>query len=293
MLSLFRAEWQKIIGHRWVVGMLIWIFPAGAAGVVAIFLLVALFASPEIQQNFGLSADASLQWTTSMITAWSLPNQMFGRFIIVAFSAVMFAGEYQWGTWKNVIPRSTRVHVIIIKFVALGTFVLVSFAVTSLIAGIGMDLPVVIAGAEYGPPIGEALENGFLLDILTQAAVTFISALIAANYAALAAMITSSILGSIMVGVGIVVLEMMSLGLFGLLSTLFNNQQIMALFRWTPTYNISNIVTTLNHEEPLYRFLTDLNAHNSVGMSLLVLAVWVFGLMALTAGLFQRRDVTT
>jgi hypothetical protein len=38
--SLFRAEWIKIAGNRWVTSALIWIFPVGALAFVAVMSLI-------------------------------------------------------------------------------------------------------------------------------------------------------------------------------------------------------------------------------------------------------------
>ena len=245
--NLFRAEWEKIAGHRWVVGLLMWIFPMGALGILAIMLLVAIFASPEIQQNFGLaSVGTGVDWTEIMLGAWSIPNEMFGRIFLIAFTAVLFAGEFQWGTWKNLLPRRTRVPLILNKFVTLGAFAVISFGATSLIAGLGIFLPVKIAGGHYGPPLAEALQAGFLRDYAVQAASTFTATIIAAGYAALGAMITRSILGSIMIGIGLMLTEFLSLGILGLIGSLFGKPEVLALFQLTPAYNLSNVASQIN-----------------------------------------------
>ena len=233
--NLFRAEWEKIAGHRWVVGLLMWIFPMGALGVLAIMLLVAIFASPEIQQNFGLaSVGTGVDWTEIMLGAWSIPNELFGRIILIAFTAVLFAGEFQWGTWKNLLPRRMRVPLIINKFVTLGAFVVLSFGATALIAGLGIFVPVKIAGGHYGPPLAEALQAGFVRNFLVQATTTFTATIIAAGYAALGAMLTRSILGSIMVGIGLMLVEFVGLGILGLIGSLFGRPEIIVLFQFTP-----------------------------------------------------------
>jgi ABC-type transport system involved in multi-copper enzyme maturation permease subunit len=297
---LFRAEWRKVIGNRWVVGTLLWIFPAGTFGILAIMILIALLAPPEIRGNFGLAGDTGsapfggpISWTSAMIGAWNPPTQIYGRFILIAFTAVIFAGEYQWGTWKNVLARNRRASIIVTKFVTLGVFVVLSFTATSLIAGIGLAIPVRIAGGSYGPAVSADVLKDFLGDYFIQAFNAFAATILAANYAALAAMVTRSILGSIMAGIGMLLLEMLSLGILSLLAYLFNAPRIVALFRWTPTYNLSNIVTWVKEQEPVFAFLTEQNTNNSPELSILVLLLWVVGLVAITTYLFQRQDITT
>ena len=292
--NLFRAEWEKIAGHRWVTGLLMWIFPMGALGILTIMLLVAILAPPDIQSNFGLaSVNGSVDWTEIMIGAWSIPNEMFGRIILIAFTAFMFAGEFQWGTWKYLLPRRQRVPLIINKFVTLGAFVVVSFGATALIAGLGMFLPVKIAGGQYGPPLADALQSDFVRNFLVQAANTFTATIIAAGYAALGAMITRSILGSIMVGIGLMLVEFVSLGIFSLIGSLFGRPEVLALFQLTPVYNLSNVASLVNGQRNPFPFLLPYAAPNSLELSLLILGAWVFGLIALTTILFKRQDVTT
>jgi hypothetical protein len=45
MRDMFRAEWLKIAGNRWVAGCLVWIFPIGAAVLVVVAALI--FASKQ------------------------------------------------------------------------------------------------------------------------------------------------------------------------------------------------------------------------------------------------------
>ncbi len=292
--NLFRAEWQKIAGHRWATGLLIWIFPMGALGILAIMLLVALLAPPDIQRNFGLaSVNGSVDWTEIMLGAWNIPNEMFGRIILIAFTAVIFAGEYQWGTWKNLLPRRRRVPLIVNKFVTLGAFVVVAFGAASLIAGLGMFLPVKIAGGQYGPPLAEALQSDFVRNFAVQAATTFTATIIAAVYAALGAMLTHSILGSIMIGIGLMILELFSMGIFALLGSLFGHPEIVGLYQLMPSYNLSNVASLITHQPSVNPpFLLNYVAPNSLELSVLILFVWVFGLMTLTVLLFRRQDVT-
>ena len=50
MLNLFRAEWTKIMGNRWVTAFLILIFPVGMfAFVVVMSVLIAVLPSMRDQ----------------------------------------------------------------------------------------------------------------------------------------------------------------------------------------------------------------------------------------------------
>ena len=36
---------------------------------------------------------------------WDVPDNAVGRYLICAFVAVVFAGEYGWNTWKLIVPH--------------------------------------------------------------------------------------------------------------------------------------------------------------------------------------------
>ena len=61
-----------------------------------------------------------MMWTDTFMASWGFANNLFGRMFLLGFTAVTFAGEYQWGTWKNIIPRQRRSLLIMAKFINLG-----------------------------------------------------------------------------------------------------------------------------------------------------------------------------
>ena len=118
IINLFQAEWQKLAGHRWASGLLIWLFPVGATALVIIGLLVALL-SPDTVANLGLPVS---RWPAQMINFWQISGNPLARLMLMGFAAVTFGGEYQWQTWKNVVPRQSRTALVLIKFVTLPGF---------------------------------------------------------------------------------------------------------------------------------------------------------------------------
>ena len=160
MLNLYHAELQKTIGNRWVLGFLLWIFPVGAFGVVIIYTLLAFFF-----ENFGENFfQIPPEWTTTMISVWSFPTNTLGQMFLIGLTAVSFAGEYQWGTWKNILPRRRRYALIGVKFLTLGTLVLFAFTLMSIIVGVGFGVISAVAGIEYGPAFSGEVFIEFLGD---------------------------------------------------------------------------------------------------------------------------------
>ncbi len=192
MRNLFRAEWIKIAGNRWVAGCLIWIFPLGALAFLAVAGLVLALSSSA---RASLRQDEAILWTEQAISMWNFPNNPVGRLILLGFTAVVFAGEYQWQTWKNVVPRNRRAALILVKFLALGAFVVLAFSLMSALWTAGWAVLTRIADVSYGPRVTWAVLRDFGEDYALAAGLAFTSTVIAAGYAALAAMVTRSILG--------------------------------------------------------------------------------------------------
>jgi ABC-type transport system involved in multi-copper enzyme maturation permease subunit len=296
MRDLFRAEWLKIAGNRWVAGCLIWIFPLAAV----VFLIVAgLILSFSSDAREGFQQDEGPLWTENAIIIWSIPNNPIGRLILLGFTAVVFAGEYQWQTWKNVVPRNRRVALILTKFLALGVFVVVAFFLMSLIWTLGWGMLTRIAGASYGPRItGEVLDD-FAQDYLLAAALAFISTIIAAGYAALAGMITRSILGGVLVGFGLTLVEGVSIVGLILIGWFLRIPDIVHVYRFLPFYNLINVASWLNDHVPATMRpyedgeYSDIVFSDSLEFSVVLLAIWVIGLIALTVYLFRRQDITS
>ncbi|PIE79589.1 MAG: hypothetical protein CSA11_11390 [Chloroflexi bacterium] len=288
MISLFLAEWQKIAGHRWASGFLIWLFPIGITVIVAISILTALF-SPNTIQILGLS---TAKWTDQMINIWGITSNTLGRLLLMGFTAIIFGGEYQWQTWKNIIPYRQRASLIFTKFVALGAFVTIAFATTSIIWGIGVSIVVSISGEANTPTLTGNMLTNFLANYTLTAISAFISVMISAGYAALGALLTRSVVGAALVGFIVTIMEEISIAIFLLIQRLTNIQPVVNLYRLTPTFNLRNVGSWINNGNPFLLQGLDFPPAN-LYFSMVVLLVWVFGLILLTTLLFKRQDITS
>lgn len=294
MVELFRAEWQKAVGHRWATGFLIWIFPVGAAAFVVVMGLFAVFSeSARDSLVWG-----EVLWTTTMIEAWTFPNNLFGRMFLIGYTAFAFGGEYQWGTWKNTVPRHRRMALIGMKFVVLSLLVVSAFGMMSIILGLGRWWHTSLAGVAYGPELTNAVVGGFLGDYGLQAGLTFVSVLITAVIAALAAMKMRSILGGVMVGVGIAIVEPLMMAVMFGVARWLDMVSVLHIVRFTPTYNIENIMSWVRQDGPFTLLVTPFELFgqtapvDSVAFSLAVLCSWVVVGIGGTLLLFQRQDIT-
>ncbi|MBN1681907.1 MAG: hypothetical protein JW966_16640 [Anaerolineae bacterium] len=296
--NLFRAEWLKIAGNRWVAGCLKWVFPILIFGFI-LLMAVILALSGAARESFQEgAAEEPYLWTEYALSTWNLPNNPIGRLVLLGFTAVVFAGEYQWKTWKNTVPRRHRVSLILIKFLALGVFVVVAFVSMSIIFAAGWGVLTEIAGVPYGPALSGDVLTDFAEDYLLQASQAFTSTIIAAGYAALAGMLTRSILGGVLVGVGITFLENLLILILALIGWFLGFYKIVHLYRLTPGYNLLNVNmwVTENHAQRVTMFEDSRHLivmSDTLAFSLVVLAAWIVGLITLTVVLFQRQDITS
>ena len=99
MFNLFRAEWMKLTGNRWATSFFVWIFPAMPIGIMGVYIVGAL-VSAEGREYLATNEQGMTNWQINFRFSWEFVNSEFGRWMIAAFTAIVFAGEYQHGTWK-------------------------------------------------------------------------------------------------------------------------------------------------------------------------------------------------
>jgi ABC-2 type transport system permease protein len=286
--KLFRAEWLKITGNRWAAGCMIWVFPALAV-LATIFALLAAGLSSSFRAEIG----GELEWNMIATIPWMIPNNPLGRMLLIGFTAVIFAGEYQWNTWKVIVPRSQRVPLILVKFFTVAVFVVFAFALMSILLTLGMGLVSLAAGVSYGPALGSHTLANFAGDYSRQVFNAIMVTTIAAGYAALAAMITRSIVGSVIIGVVISIGEALIVLPLYLIADLLNTDSILNIYRYLPSYNLNNLFIWLSGDTPQgLGYPSDKVIVDSQRFSEVVLVCWVIGLVVLTVYLFQRQDVT-
>lgn len=294
MIELIHAEWTKITGNRWVTSCMIWVFPVATA---AFMVLAALILSLSSSARTGFAGETH-RWTTDMISVWDVPTNLFGRMLLVGFTAVVFAGEYQWGTWKNIIPRSKRVPLIMTKFFTLGLLIVVAFLLMSVIMALGTAILSMIAGVSYGPRLTTDVLTEFLGDYAFKASMAFVSTVIAASYAALAAMLTRSILAGVIIGFVVAFAETVLLIALILMAFFLDIPKLIEVYRFTPQYNLENITNWINEGHAInsaieYGDDKSVVLSDSLSFSVFVVIIWLIGLVSLTVYLFRRQDITS
>jgi hypothetical protein len=72
---------------------------------------------------------------------------------------------------------------------------------------------------------------------------------------------------------------------------LFDLPQLVRIYHFTPSYNLANISAWVNNNAP-YSIFSEYSQPHSLPVSILIVALWVVGLLALTTYLFRRQDIT-
>lgn len=287
MLDLFRAEWKKSTGNRCLVGCTIWIWPILSLVIVGIFLLVFLV-------NGDARADletSPIKWTDIALLAWAIPNNLIVRLFLMGFVASVFATEYHHNTWKSVLPGNKRVAVILMKFVAVASFIVLAFTIMMIIMLIGFGLMSVILEVGYPPAISGDVMSDFLQELFLNMILTFVSTMILAGVAALAALVTRSLLFGVVASVAITLLEGLGLPIFVLIVFELLKQEWMAdIYLLSPTYNTGNIFTWINADEAAPHLVPD-GSTLSLGVSIAILAFYLIILVSGSVFAFQRQDV--
>lgn len=286
MMALLRAEWKKVAGHRLLVGCLIWIWPI--LGCMLTGLLSLIFTvNSDARANY--AADP-LSWTDAALVPWQLLNNIFGRLLLLAFAITVFAGEYEYKTWKTVIPGNRRSRLLLAKYLAMGGFIVRSFAVMMVVLLVSFGLMNAIFGAPYPPKLTLDTLAQATQDIVLNAALTFTGALIVTTFAILVSIWTRSILFGLLAGMVISLIE--SIGIPGILlvaSELLQIDELLDVVILFPTFNADNISTWINLNEPIIYF--EATPEVSLPVSMIILTVWVVGLGRLAMFFFQRQDI--
>ena len=287
MLDLYRAEVRKILGQRWVARLLIWVWLIGGI-VVPLFVLVGSWLTPAGTDN---GVRFVFRWTDTAVGTWLLPTNLFGRLLFISLAVSIFANEYQWGTWKTIIPRSDRMRLVLAKYLAFTSLLVLGFALMSILLTIGLGVIQVARGLPYPPdPTPDVLQT-FARNYLLQVALTIVNTLIGVSFGAILATVTRSTLGGVLGGILFIGGEIGFIAGVTTLGMLFQSSEIAGLARFTSSINIANVASWVNYNQPLPPLYGGAPT-NSLAASFVILGIWLVGLVTLNLWLFQRQDIS-
>lgn len=280
MLDAVRAEALKLRRHR-ATWMMVWLYPILTTMLVVGILIYGAFSAHTTGEE-----RSAAKWIADSALLWKVPSSGPGRFLIAGFAAVVFAGEYGWNTWKLIIPDRARWQLIAAKWaVALG-FILIALVAADLILLFGDWL-----GSFQGDRIPAGVTLGAVAEAHWQAAGNALVPIVfTIAFAGLFAILTQSILATVILSIAIVVIE----GLFPFIAIWAHQYAAgltTALVKFLPFYHMANLAAWakgLGLTLPLGP--GDVVAFNW-GASLWILAAWILAAGALTQFRFLRQDL--
>ena len=282
MRDAIAAEWMKLARHRAAWG-LVWIW---AIGVTAFGLLAIMIDVANGPGDSGGPRSAAA-WIGNMTGLWQAPGQAFGRYLIGAFVAVAFAGEYGWNTWKLIVPHRARSSLIAAKYACAVALLFCGFVLAALLFNLLGWIEDVITGDPIPPGItAAALARAHGLGAL--AALPPI--LLTTAYVSLAAILTRSTVAALVIGLVVTTAEQAFRGLAPMLEP-YAPGLIDGLYRLLPGYHLANLAGWIGGNGVLQIPFPSGPFSMPVAASAAILAGWIVLLVALTFTSFRRQDI--
>lgn len=282
MFRAFSAEALKIRHHK-ATWFLVWLYPILFAAVFVIAVILGVTGIDEQTDPQPLS-----EFIENTVLIWIVPSQTIGRYLIAAFVAVVFAGEYGWNTWKLVVPHRSRPALIAAKYGVVLTLFLAAFALTGLISTVGTF-------AKYWST-GDVVPAGVTASLLlgshgTYALAAVAPLLVTVGYATLAAILTRSTIAALVISIVALTIEELLFKLAPILSTKFP-AVIDALYPVMPGYHLANMSEWITEGVALQtKFPDGAVFAQPLATSAAVVAAWLVVLVGGTFVAFKRQDI--
>jgi hypothetical protein len=281
MLEALSAEALKMRTHK-ATWFLIWLFPI-AFTIVMLIMIVAGMAGVDKPEQPNLA-----DWIENTTLIWFVPNNAIGRYLICAFVAVIFAGEYGWNTWKLIVPHRRRASLIAAKYALTILLLAISFALTAaLLTGLNFA-----DDALTGDTVPAGLTAASLWDSHSKAALAAAApVLISIAYASLAAILTRSTIAALVIAIVATSIEQIIFGFGPQLYTKFPSI-VWPLYHMLPGHHIANLAEAIREGAALKRaFPGGMAVNLSWTTSLATLLAWIAALGGATFAAFGRQDI--
>jgi ABC-type transport system involved in multi-copper enzyme maturation permease subunit len=284
MLDAISAEALKFTRHRATWG-LVWVWPIGVLLIGMIGIGVGLTQSGGGGDG-ARDANAAV-WIANAAGFWNVPGHAFGRYLIGAFIAVVFAGEYGWNTWKLIVPHRSRTTLIAAKYIATLALLTIGFALASfLFNAISWLIDLVTNDPIPAGVTGGALLRAHGIGALSAVAPVFVTI----AYVSLAAILTRSSVAALVIGLVVTTIDQVFRGLAPMLEP-YAPLLVNLLYPVLPGYHTANIANWLSTGQVLEVPFAAGPFSTSVGASLAVSGGLTIVLVALTFWSFRRQDI--
>jgi ABC-2 type transport system permease protein len=281
MLEALSAEALKMRTHK-ATWFLVWLFPIAFTVIMLLMIGAGMAGVDKPEQPNAHS------WLENTTLIWFIPNNAVGRYLLSAFVAVVFAGEYGWNTWKLIVPHRRRPSLIAAKYALVVILFAISFALTAIL----------ITGLSFADDIltGDTTPAGITAAVLwAEHGETAIAAvapvLIAIGYASLAAVLTRSTIAALVIAIVATSIEQV-ISNFGPSLSVYFPSIVWPLYHVLPGHHIANLTEFIREGTTLQRAfpgggMVDL----SWTTSLAAILAWIAVLWGATFAAFSRQDI--
>jgi ABC-type transport system involved in multi-copper enzyme maturation permease subunit len=279
MFDALRAETRKLRRHR-ATWFLVWIFPVLAALLMLVQLLWHKSASSAPPPTLAA-------WLEQSAIFLAVPATGVGRFLIAAFVALVFAGEYGWNTWKLIIPARARWQLVAAKWIVTATLVFGAFVLADLIvlAGIAGQSALGLAT----PPAG--VTAAAVLDTHADAAVNALAPIAySVVWAGFFAVLTRSVMAAVVLAMIFLFFEQL-IQPVALIAAQYLPQATAAVLYVLPPYHIANLMAHAKGSGLVIMLGAGERVAAAQATSLLVTIGWIAAAGLATQVSFARQDL--
>ncbi len=282
MLDAISAEALKLRGHRATWG-LVWIWPIGLT--LVWLLAIAIDLANGGGESRGEATAAG--WIADAVGFWNVPGHPFGRYLIGAFVAVAFAGEYGWNTWKLIVPHRARTTLIAAKYVVVLALLACGFTLGAVLFNAFGWVEDIVTG----DPIPAGIAAGALIEAHGLAALAAVApALLTTAYVSLAAILTRSSVAALVIGLVVTTLEQLFRNFAPMLEP-YAPTLVGALYQALPGYHLANLASSITDGRILEIPFPSGAFSAPWPASLVIVAAWTIVLAGLTFWSFRRQDI--
>jgi ABC-2 type transport system permease protein len=282
MLDALSAETLKLTRHK-ATWFLVWLYPA----LFLVLFLISLAIAVGHPAGHVKPTNAA-QWIEQTAVIWRLPNQTIGRYLIAAYVAVVFAGEYGWNTWKLIIPHRSRPSLLAAKFAAILLFFVIAFTLTAIISLLFTWLEAGVSGR----PLPPGITAGAILEVHARTALAGVAPfLFTLASIGLAAVLTRSMVAALVIGIVLATLEQLFVT-FGPYLSVYAPGLVWTLYHALPGYHLANLSSWITDGVAREVAFPDQRVV-ALGWatSLAAAAAWIAALGAATFAAFRRQDI--
>ncbi|WP_066793819.1 ABC transporter permease [Sphingomonas soli] len=283
MRNLIAAEKRKLLPHK-ATWLLVWVYPIVITVALIIGLLSKLWGAPAPADDPVTAA----AWIADTAFVWHIPSMALFRYLIGAYFAVVFAGEYGWNTWKLVVPHAARWKLLTAKYLVATGFLYLAWFLAALATVL---VTLVRAGLLPEPVPTDVTAFGILSGHFQILSLGIIPVVLTALYASLAAILTRSTLASCIITIVAVTMDDLFGKIVQALSAL-GMTWLAVPYRVLPGYHLENVANWAQKGAAFQLKLMDGTVIvYPQAFSFAVLAAWILGLGLITFVSFRRQDI--